>query len=265
VLFLTAMAVCVLAVSGFAFAAAFRHTDPMALRSPPARAVSTTGAVTDAWAHRNKGRVTGHTVFVSFRLNDAVHSVARYVAGNTVAHIPQELHIVVDPLHPSRARVDSVDVVSVGGLLSVCIPLLAALVLLSIGMRKAMKKLRLMENGVLTTARLVQSHTEQRSKGGPIHVLTFEYSHGVRAFERVVKTKNPARLLDEANEPVLFDEDDPDQAFLLDELALSPRRDNEGVMASTALWPVIVGVLVWAIALPATVMTFAWPFFAHAS
>lgn len=89
----------------------------------------------------------------------------------------------------------------------------------------------LLEHGMLAQA-VLKSKKEIRlpGDGGPLYRLIFDYDAGGRKYHTVMDTAFPKRLLDEAEEPVLYDPRKPAKAILLDELPAHIELDGAGTI-----------------------------------
>jgi hypothetical protein len=269
-LWLTAPTVLLLIFSSGFFSCAFADADPRALRALPSHAIETTGTIVKTKAHTSKRkrshsrRHTGDSLWVAFEIDGVSHEVVRYTEGLRLQSLPKQLVVKVDKRHPSRAHVEGTEVVPASSLLLALGALVVAAFVFFYGARRAAKKMGLMRNGVLTTARLKRSEIEEK-RGRTVHVLTFEFTHATQTHLHVVRTQKTMSLIDEQLEPIVFDEHNPDHAFVLDELDLSPRRDSDGVMVSTKTWPIIVGAAAWFVGAPLALAGVLWPFIANGS
>jgi hypothetical protein len=83
---------------------------------------------------------------------------------------------------------------------------------------------RILKNGIVTTGKLVSKVATNSSVNRQIvFELKFAFStRDGRRGEAVSRTHLPQMLEDEADEPLMYDPDDPTQAFLLDELPSRP-------------------------------------------
>jgi hypothetical protein len=106
---------------------------------------------------------------------------------------------------------------------------------------------RLLRHGVQTRGRLVEKRATSTSlDDDPIYELTFEYEVGGIQHRAAVKTLSPALLEDDAEEPMLYDPQDPSIATPLDHLPGEPRIASDGTLL--AIPGIAVHVLVMPIA-----------------
>jgi hypothetical protein len=106
---------------------------------------------------------------------------------------------------------------------------------------------RLLRHGVQTRGRLVEKRATSTSlNDDPVYELTFEYEVGGTRYQAAVKTLSPAPLEDDAEEPMLYDPQDPSIATPLDHLPGEPRIASDGTLL--AIPGIAVHVLVMPIA-----------------
>ncbi|HBW22044.1 MAG: hypothetical protein A2X28_09490 [Elusimicrobia bacterium GWA2_56_46] len=89
--------------------------------------------------------------------------------------------------------------------------------------------LRLLEQGILSRATLrSQKKIDLRHRGGSVYHLVFEYEVNGRKYHTWMDTPFVARLLDEAEEPIIYDPQKPGNSILLDELPAHVEIDDTG-------------------------------------
>lgn len=88
----------------------------------------------------------------------------------------------------------------------------------------------LLRHGHFTTGVLKgKSPTNMRVNNHPVYELTFAFqAYDGSARTAKARSHYTARLEDEAREPLLYDPEDPDCAYLLDEVPARPRFDADG-------------------------------------
>lgn len=110
----------------------------------------------------------------------------------------------------------------------VLFPLLG-LVLALRGIPRGLRRIRLLRSGRPALGRLVDRRTTNVSiNDEPVIALTFEFTteDGLRA--RVVERTHRPQLLEDDEEPLLYDAQWPERAALLDHLPGAPRVDSRG-------------------------------------
>lgn len=123
-------------------------------------------------------------------------------------------------------------------------PLLAKLMLLlfpaiglafiAVGLRKGLRALRLLTHGIPAQGRFVgQEATNVHINDIPVMAMTFEFKTvDGRAARCVAKTHLTHDLKDDAEEPLVYDPEDPSVAVLLDDLPGKPRISEASVVRS---------------------------------
>ena len=88
---------------------------------------------------------------------------------------------------------------------------------------------RLLEQGMLSRATLrSQKKIDMRHRGGSVYHLVFDYEVNGRKYHTWMDTPFVARLLDEAEEPIIYDPQKPGNSILLDELPAHVELDDTG-------------------------------------
>ncbi|TPW19896.1 MAG: hypothetical protein FD126_2226 [Elusimicrobia bacterium] len=121
------------------------------------------------------------------------------------------------------------------------------LTMMSVGVRKGLRALRLLTHGIPAQGRFVcQEATNVRINDTPVMAMTFEFKTvDGRTARCMAKTHETRELQDDAEEPLVYDPEDPSRAVLLDELPGRPRitedsvvRSREGIVWHLLLVPV---------------------------
>lgn len=113
------------------------------------------------------------------------------------------------------------------------------------------RRARLLGNGVFTTGKLIDKEpTNMTVNDRRVYELTFEFTaRDGRRCEAKARTSDPTRLEDESDEPLLYDPDNPSEAYLLDEAPGRPEINGVGelvgrpmaAMASLILPAIVIG------------------------
>jgi hypothetical protein len=104
-------------------------------------------------------------------------------------------------------------------------------------MRRSTSAARLLSHGVPATGRLMSKKATSMSIDEK-PVLELEFAFTARdGTERIARalTHRPAPLLDEENEPLLYDPDNIHAAVVLDELPGNPRISDDGAMRTSSI------------------------------
>jgi hypothetical protein len=135
---------------------------------------------------------------------------------------------------PNISRIEGMRRAPVGLLGGALSPLfaLAALIIITRGLRKGLRGIRLLSMGKMTTGRLISKKTIGpfgRHQKDPVYKLVFEFTDEKRRTHRTTtQTQWTERLEDEEKESLLYDPARPGYAVLLDDLPASPRIDDNG-------------------------------------
>jgi hypothetical protein len=114
-------------------------------------------------------------------------------------------------------------------LVSLIFPLIGA-ILIANGLRMGIKANRLLAYGKTAAGKLTSKvGTNVQINEKTVYKLTFEFTaEDGYSYEVIAKSHTPEKLEDEAQEPLLYDADDPNYAVMLDSLPGSPRVDERG-------------------------------------
>ena len=128
---------------------------------------------------------------------------------------------------------------------------LAGAILVYFGMRSGMKRNRLLRNGLLASGKLVsREETNVTVNRRRLWKLTFEFVDRLgQRHQAVAATTAYERLEDEAAEPLLYDADDPQRAYVLDELPARPRVEGGELVGrgASAVFVLILPAIVIAV------------------
>ncbi len=127
---------------------------------------------------------------------------------------------------------------------------LVGVVILWFATRSGMNRNHLLRDGVLTTGKLVGTEgTNVYINKRRVWALTFEFTDRLGQHRQAIaRTTDTERLRDEAAEPLLYDPDDPQRAYLLDEAPARPQFEGNGEMTGRP------AAAVFALLLPALVI-----------
>lgn len=108
------------------------------------------------------------------------------------------------------------------------------LTMMAVGVRKGLRALRLLTHGIPAQGRFVgQTRTNVQINDTPVMAMTFEFKTvDGRTARCVAKTHETRELRDDAEEPLVYDPEDPANAVLLDELPGRPRITEDSVVRS---------------------------------
>ena len=126
---------------------------------------------------------------------------------------------------------------------------LIGLVILYFSTKGGIHRMRLLRRGLLTTGRLVDKQpTSMTVNDRRVYELTFEFTarDGRRGAVRT-RSHDTGRLQDEAAEPLMYDPENLERAYVLDEIPSRPEIDGTGELVgrpATAVMLLIIPALV---------------------
>ena len=116
--------------------------------------------------------------------------------------------------------------------------------MMAVGLRKGLRGLRLLRDGIPATGRVVQKETTNvKINDIPVVAFTFEFKTvDGRTARCVAKTHLTQDLEGPEGEPLVYDPKDPSVAVLLDDLPGKPRISELGVARTRegAVWPLLL-------------------------
>ncbi|HEX2060794.1 MAG TPA: DUF3592 domain-containing protein [Thermoanaerobaculia bacterium] len=133
--------------------------------------------------------------------------------------------------NPLRSRIEGMRRALFGpGVAFVVIFPLIGLGLLIPATRSGLRRNRLLREGLLTTGTLSgRRDTNMRVNKQPVWELTFDFvTRDGRRAQAKARATDTYRLEDEAREPLLYDPENPERAYVLDEVPLRPRIEAGG-------------------------------------
>lgn len=157
-----------------------------------------------------------------------------------------EVAIEFDADHPNRSRIPGMRRRAFGyGVLFVLIFPLVGLIFLSIGLKRKLRLMRLLQVGEFTVGRLsAKEATNVTVNDNPVYKLTFTFLDD-RGMERhtTVKAHELDRFTDDEEEPLLFDSRQPNVASLLDEVSPRPVFDEAGVLRPESAFGAVLSLM----------------------
>jgi hypothetical protein len=125
-----------------------------------------------------------------------------------------------------------------------------SLVLIAVGLKKALRALRLLRHGELTTGTLIsKAPTNIRVNKQPVYKLTFRFTdHLGNDLDVSANTHEPHRLEDEREEQLVYSTHNPTDAIMLGALPSSPSIREDGTIEASpgiqSLFCLIIAVMV---------------------
>jgi hypothetical protein len=197
-------------------------------RGPHAQAAGRVTSVVPTGASENRRRVMAHRY--EFSVAGSTLRGTSYTDGESKS-AGDEVTIEYDADHPERSRIAGMRraqfTAGVGFVM--IFPFIGA-VLVLFATRTGFRRNRLLRHGILAEGKLLgRERTNVVINGQPVWALTFEFTaRDGRRHEAAARTTDPARLEDEAQEPLLYDPDRPESAYVLDEAPARPQFEPNG-------------------------------------
>ena len=141
----------------------------------------------------------------------------------------QEVTIDYDEGSPQRSRIAGMRRATFGPFAAIVVIFPAiGFVILYFGTRSGARRNELLREGILTTGTLIRREpTNMTINKQRVWECTFEFTdrNGQR-HEAAARGTDTTRLEDEPREPLLYDPNDPEKAYVLDEAPARPRLEN---------------------------------------
>lgn len=148
------------------------------------------------------------------------------------------VEVEYDEKNPAKSRIAGMRRAQFGPFVSfVAIFALIGFGVLYFGMRSGLRRNRVLRTGLLSMGTLVAKEpTNVTVNKRPVWKLTFEFvGRDGRKYEADAHTTDTARLEDEAQEPLLYDPDEPSRAYVLDEAPARPQFEPNGELRGRPL------------------------------
>jgi hypothetical protein len=207
----------------------------LTFRGPHPTAQGVVLAVVDTGASEDEVRVQANHYEYSVA-GRSFHGIS-YTTGSA-AGPGASVTVEYDPAQPERSRIAGMrrSLFGPAAALAILFPLIG-LVLVILAGRIGAKRNRLLRDGLLATGTLTKkSATSMKVNQQPVFELTFAFTtRDGRRCETKTRTHLPARLEDEAQEPLLYDPNDPKVAYILDEAPARPQFELNGELRGHGL------------------------------
>ncbi len=160
--------------------------------------------------------------------------------------------------HPERSRIVGMSGATIPPFMLLPMSAIGVVgfVLFGVAVRRGRRAVRLLRIGEPATGRLLaRTPTNTTINGRRVWALRFGFTaRDGRAYETLAKSHHPRRLMDEADEPLVYDPHDPSSAAMMDALPGKPRigadgQLREGRPAGRVVILPTLAVLAWAAAL----------------
>jgi hypothetical protein len=191
----------------------------------------TSGKVTrveETGASENDTQVTAH--HYQYSVAGQTFDGTSYTTG-AGPNVGEEVTVEYASSNPLRSRIEGMRRAQFGPwAVIVSIFPLIGLLLLYFGTKSGFKRTRLLRTGIFTTGKLAgKEPTNMTVNNRRVYELTFEFtSRDGRRCQATARSSDTTRLEDEAQEPLLYDPEDPSRAYLLDEAPGRPQIDGMG-------------------------------------
>jgi len=200
----------------------------LTFRGPHAQSAGRVTSVEPTGASVNRQRVMAH--HYEFSVAGSTVRGTSYTNGESRS-AGDAVTIEYDADHPERSRIEGMRraqfTPAVGFVL--IFPFIGA-VLVFFATRIGLRRNQLLRQGILADGKLLgRDRTNVVVNGQPVWALTFEFTaRDGQRHEAVARTTYTARLEDEAREPLLYDPDRPEHAYVLDEAPARPQFEPNG-------------------------------------
>jgi hypothetical protein len=197
-------------------------------RGPHARSTGRVVEVRETGASVNKQSVIANRY--EFSVAGTKYSGTSYSTGSRKA-TGDDVEIEYDQTHPERSRIEGMRRAQFGpGVSFVSIFPLIGVLLIAFATRTGFRRNQLLRRGLLASGKLLgREMTNMKVNNRPVWKLTFEFTaRDGQRHEATASTTDTARLEDEAQEPLLYDPENPSKAYVLDEAPARPQFEPNG-------------------------------------
>lgn len=200
----------------------------LTFRGPHAQSVGRVTRVAQTGASENERPVVAH--HYEFSVAGSRFSGTSYTTSGAKSE-GETVEVEYDEKNPSRSRIAGMRRAQFGPVVSlVGIFAFIGLVMVWFATRSGFRRNHVLSHGVLVTGKLVaKERTNVTVNDRPVWKLTFEFTgRDGRKHEANAHSTDTSRLEDESEEPLLYDPDDPERAYVLDEAPARPEFDHTG-------------------------------------
>jgi len=180
-----------------------------------------------------------------------------YSSGNS-KNAGDEVTIEYDEKNPERSRIEGMRRAQFGaGVAFVAIFPFIGFVFVFFATKSGFRRNALLRNGLLANGKLIgRERTNMTINDRPVWKMVFEYTgRDGQRHEASANTTDTSRLEDEAQEPLLYDPDNPARAYVLDEAPARPQFESNGELRGrptgylAAIIPgIVIAANLWALA-----------------
>jgi hypothetical protein len=179
-------------------------------------------------ASENEQPVQAH--HYEYSVAGRLHSGTSYVTGDSLAP-GATVTVEYDESDPARSRIEGMRRALFGpGVMFVTIFPFVGLALMIPATITGLKRNRLLREGLIANGKLISKReTNVRINRRPVIELCFEFTaRDGKRYQAKARTTDTARLEDEAQEPLLYDPNNPTRAYVLDETPARPEFEPNG-------------------------------------
>jgi hypothetical protein len=185
-----------------------------------------------------------------YSVADTKFNGTSYSSGNS-ASVGDDVRVEYDEKNPERSRIEGMRRAQFGPLVAlVAIFPFIGLVLVFFATRVGVRRNALLRHGLLANGMLVgRERTNVTINDRPVWRMIFEFTgRDGQRHEASANTTDTSRLEDEAQEPLLYDPDNPSRAYVLDEAPARPQFEPNGELRGRpvpgALAVIIPGIVI---------------------
>ena len=230
---------------------------PLTFRGPHAQSRGKVTSVKETGASVNESPVVAN--HYEFSVAGVHYEGTSYSTGGGKSEGDVVL-IEYDEDNPERSRIAGMRRAQFGPLVLIVaiFPGIGALFII-FGMLGGVRRNALLRNGILAQGKLLgRERTNMTINDRPVWKLTFEFTtrDGQRR-EATASTTDTGRLEDEATEPLLYDPNNPSQAYVLDEVPARPQFEPNGELRGRPL-PGLLSAIIPGIVIGANLLVIAY-------
>ncbi len=195
--------------------------------------------------HASENDTPVHAHHYEYSVAGTRHSGTSYITGDSLA-AGETVTVEYDEDNPSRSRIEGMRRALFGpGVMFVSLFPFVGLALMIPATITGLKRNRLLREGLIADGKLIaKRETNVRINRRPVYELRFEFTaRDGRRYQAKARTTDTERLQDEAQEPLLYDPNDPTRAYVLDETPSRPEFEPNGDLRGNTTAAVLVMIL----------------------
>ncbi len=163
-------------------------------------------------------------------------------------HVDNDNSVTVEYItgEPSISRVRGMRDYPAGVWTPILIPIIFSVggaVALTIAFLRNRRNRRVLEKGEFDTATFIDKHpTSAIVNNKPLYLMRFEYEVGGKRYETTTKTIHPEKLEDDEEELLVYNPNDPSEAYLIDNLPGSVELRSDGTFVAKNKYIAVIAV-----------------------